>query len=99
MPAKMASPASSARGARNGRILEVVGDVQIDAAVLVFAVLGLQIGDKLAERLALVGHDVGQQQRIEQAVALGQMALEADAAGLLAAHDDLALQHEVARQT
>jgi hypothetical protein len=42
------------------------------------------------------GHDVGEQQRVEQAVALGQVALEADAARLFAAHHDLALQHVIA---
>ena len=83
-------------GARNGRVLHVVGNVQIDAAILVLAVLGLQIGDKLAESLAFFSHDVGEQQRVEQAVALGQMALKADAAGLFAAHDDFALEHVVA---
>jgi hypothetical protein len=59
----------------------------------VLAVLGLKVGDKLAEGLAFLGHHVGEQQAVEQAVALGQVALEADAAGLLAAHDDFALQH------
>src|SRR6185312_994337 len=43
-------------------------------------------------------HDVGQQQRVEQAVALGQVALKADAAGLLATHDDFALEHVVANK-
>ncbi len=77
----------------------VFGDVEIDAAVLVLAVLGLQIGDKLAQGLAFLGHDVGEQQAVEQAVALGQVALEADAARLLAAHHDFALEHEVDRHT
>ena len=70
----------SARARAMARVLDLVGDVQIDAAVLVLAVLGLQVGDKLAQGLAFFGHHVGQQQRIEQAVALGQVALEADAA-------------------
>ena len=39
---------------------------------------------------------VGQQQRIQDAIALGQMAADADAAGLFAANQDVALQHEVA---
>ena len=56
----------------------------------------LQIGDKLAECLAFFGHHVGQQERVQQAVALGQVALEADAARFLAAHHDFALQHVVA---
>ena len=43
------------------------------------AKLGLQIGHELAHRLAFFGHHIGQQQRIQQAVALGQVALEADA--------------------
>ena len=96
MPAKTGSPGLSARARAMARVLDVVGDVQVDAAVLVLAVLGLQVGDELAERLAFLGHHVGEQQRVEQAVALGQVALEADAARLLAAHDDFALQHVVA---
>src|SRR6185437_7692928 len=44
------------------------------------------------------GHDVGQQQRVEQAVALGQVALKADAPGLLTPHDDFALEHVVANK-
>ncbi len=99
MPAKTGSPVLSALGAGDGGVLDVVGDVQVDAAVLVLAVLGLQIGDKLAQGLAFLGHDVGEKQGVEQAVALGQVALEADAAGLFAAHDDFALQHEVADDT
>ena len=83
-------------GAGDGGVFDVVGDVQVDAAVLVLAVFGLQIGDELAQGLAFLGHHVGEKQRVEQAVALGQMALEADAAGLFAAHDDLALEHVVA---
>ena len=97
MPAKTGSPGLSARARAMAAFFCVVGDVEIDAAVLVLAVLGLQIGDKLAQGLAFLGHDVGEQQAVEQAVALGQVALEADAAGLLAAHDDFALQHEVDR--
>ena len=85
-----------ARGAGDGAVLDVVGDVQVDAAVLVLAVLGLQVGDELAQGLAFLGHHVGEQQGVEQAVALGQMALEADAAGLFAAHHDFALEHVVA---
>ena len=99
MPAKTAIARLERPGARNGGVLDVVGNVQIDAAVLVLAVLGLQIGDKLAQRLAFFGHHVGQQQRVQQAVALGQVALEADAARLFAAHHDLALQHVVADDT
>ena len=98
MPAKTVSPGGSARARAMAAFLMLVGNVEIDAAVLMLAVLGLEIGDKLAERLAFLGHHVGEQQAVEQAVALGQVALEADAAGLFAAHHDLALEH-VGRQT
>ena len=69
--------------------------MQIDAAVLVFAVLGLEIGDELAEGLVFLGHDVGEEKRVEHPVALGEVALEADAAGFLAPHDDLLGLHEI----
>ena len=82
-------------GPGDGGILDVVWNVQVDAAVLMFAVFFLQSGDELAERLAFFGHHVGEKQTVEQAVALGQVTLEADAAGFFAAHDDFALEHEV----
>ena len=69
--------------------------MKVDAAILMLAVFGLKVGDELAESLAFLGHDVGEEQAVEQAVALGQVALEADAAGFLAAHHDFALEHEV----
>src|ERR1035438_4075103 len=83
-------------GAGDDAIDNDSGDVQVDAAVLVLAVFGLEIGDELAQCLALLRHHVGQEKRIKQAIALRQVALEADAARLLAAHHDLPLQHVVA---
>jgi len=79
MPAKTGLPVASA-GHGRWRRSDVVGDVQVDASVLVFAVLGLEVGYELAQGLAFFGHHVGQQQRVQQAVALRQMTLEADAA-------------------
>ncbi len=86
-------------GAADGGLLEVFVDVHVDAAVLVLAELGLQRGDELAEGLLLVGHDVGDQQGVEQAVALGKVAADAHAAGLFAADQDLFLKHEFGRRT
>ena len=83
-------------GARDGSVLHVIRDVQVDAAVLMLAVLGLEVGDKLAQGFAFLRHDVGKKQGIEKTVALGQVALEADTSGFFAAHDDFALQHVVA---
>ena len=80
MPAKTGVAGLERAGAGDGGVLDVVGNVEIDAAVLVLAVLGLEVGDELAQSLAFLGHDVGEQQAVEQAVALGQVALEADAA-------------------
>ncbi len=70
--------------------------MHVDAAVLVLAELGLEGGDELAEGLLLVGHDLGEEERVEQAVALREMAADADAAGLFAADQDLLREHEVA---
>jgi hypothetical protein len=82
-------------GAGDDGVLLRLRQVEVDAAVLVLAVFGLEIGNKLAQRFLFLSHDVGEHEAVEQAVALGQVALEADAAGLLAAHDDFALEHEV----
>src|SRR5438270_12694810 len=81
---------------RDGCVFYVIGNSQIAARIEMRAVLRLKRRDKLAQALALVGHYIGEQESVEQAVALGQMALEADAAGLFAADQDLPLQHEVA---
>jgi hypothetical protein len=94
MPAKTGSPGLRA-WARDDGVLLRFREVEIDAAVLVLAVLGLKIGDESAERFLFLRHDVREHQAVEQAVALGQVALEADAARFLAAHDDFALEHEV----
>ena len=40
-------------GAGDGGVFLLVGNVEVDAAVLVLTVLGLESGDKLAESLAL----------------------------------------------
>ena len=45
---------------------------------------------------SFVGHDVGEEQRVEQAVALRQVSADADAARFLAADEDVLLEHEVA---
>ena len=36
--------------------------MQVDAAVLMFTVLGLEIGNECPERLAFLGHDVGEKE-------------------------------------
>ena len=59
-------------GALNCTLLHVVGNVQIAPPVVVGAILVLQIRHQLAQRLALFGHHVGQQQAVQHAVALGQ---------------------------
>ena len=78
------------------RVLQVIGDMQVDAAILMLAVFLLETLDQLAEGLLLLGHDVGDEQRIQQAIALRQMAADSDAAGLLAADQDVFGEHQVA---
>ncbi len=63
---------------------------------MMFAELGVQEGDEFAEGFAMPGHDFGQQQRDDGGVALGQIKLGADAAGLFAAQQDVALEHQLA---
>ncbi len=81
--------------AGNGGRLQPVVDVHVDAAVEVCTELRLQPGDKFPECFLLVRHDVGDQQGVQDAVALRQVALDADAAGFLAAHENVVRQHEV----
>ncbi len=77
--------------------LQLVGNVQVAAPVIVPAIFVLQLLHQLPERLAFLGHDVGQQQGVQDAVALGKMARDADAAGLFAADQDFAAaEHDVA---
>ncbi len=47
------------------------------------------------ESLLLVGHYVGEQQRVEEPVAFGQMLADTDAARLFAANEYLAREHQV----
>ena len=54
--------------------------MKVETSVEVWAVLFLQIGHQLTQRLFLFGHDVGQQQRVEDAVALWQVSGVTDAA-------------------
>src|SRR5579871_6185390 len=70
--------------------------MQVATGIIVRAVFLLQTLHKLAEALALIGHDIGKEQRIEQAIALGEMALNANTAGLFPSDKNLPLQHEVA---
>ena len=66
--------------AGDGGLLQLLGDVHVDAVVLMFAELFLQRCDELAEGLLLIGHDVREQQRVEQAITFGEMLADADAA-------------------
>ena len=80
IPANVVSPGRERASAGDSGVLELVGNVEIDAAVLMFAVLGLQGGNKLAQSLAFFSHHVRKKQAVEQAITLGQVALKADAA-------------------
>ena len=64
----------------DGFIEHLASDVHVDAAIVMLAKLLLQRGDELAQRLALVRHNVGDQQAVEQPIALGQVLRDANAA-------------------
>ena len=64
----------------HGFVFDFVGQVKVGTRVVMLAVFLLQVVHQLPERLAFVSHDVGQQQRVQDAVALGQVAANADAA-------------------
>src|SRR6185437_6818817 len=59
--------------ARNRRLLDLLGDVHIDAPVVVFAELLLQRCHELAKRLVLVSHNVREEQTVQQTVTLRQV--------------------------
>ena len=77
--------ALSGIGAADGRLLNLVVNVQVAAPVIVRAQFFLQVLDDLAQRHVRFRHGVGQQQRVQHAVALRQMARNTDAARFLAA--------------
>ena len=76
-------------------MLDLFRNVQIAPAVIVRTELALQVRNQLAQRLALFGHDIGQQQAIQHPVALGQEARIADATRLLAADQNVVLHHQI----
>ncbi len=82
-------------GTRDRRQLDLLGDVHVDAAIVVLAKLLLQRSDELPERLALVSHDVRQQQAVQQAVAFRKVLRDADAARLLATDENRLREHQV----
>src|SRR6185437_9322531 len=79
----------------DGAILDVIRNVQIAAAVVMLPVLLLQMRDQSTQRLLLFGHYIGEQKRIQNAIALGKVPRIPDTAGLLATDHDLAFHHEV----
>src|SRR5579859_5032485 len=70
--------------------------MQVETSVIMRTVFALQIRNKLRECLIFLGHHRRQQQGVEDAIALGKMTGDADAARLLAANEDVALEHEIA---
>ena len=79
--------------AREERVACRDGELQVDAAVLHRAGDRDQVVDELAEALAALPHHLGEHERHEQAVALAHVRGHADAAGLLAADEHVALDH------
>ena len=63
---------------------------------MVLAEFGVQLRDQLAERLPVPCHQFGQEQGCQGRVAFGQMEFRANAARLLAAEQDVALEHNLA---
>ncbi len=61
-------------------LLHIFGEPQVATSVVVAAIFLLQVFHQLAQRLALFGHDIGQQQCIQRAIALDQESGNADAA-------------------
>jgi hypothetical protein len=68
-------------------------ELQVVAQVLHRAGELEEVLDELGERLAALRHHLGEQERHEQAVALAHVRRDADAAGLLAADEHVALEH------
>src|SRR6266516_1819191 len=68
--------------------------MQVAPAIVVAAILLLQLLDQNTQWLSLVGHGIGQQQSIDRAVAFWQEARNSDAARLLAADQHLFALHD-----
>src|ERR1700681_4861539 len=73
-------------GTADGAVLKLIGNVQIAPAIVMRAEFTLQVGDQLAERLLFFRHHIRQQERVENAVAVGEKAPVSDAGRFLYAH-------------
>ena len=71
-------------------------EVEIDAAVVIFAEFGVQRGEEFAERFAVPGHQFREEQSGDGGVAFGKIEAGADAAAFFAADQDVLLEHELA---
>src|SRR5579872_1621518 len=71
-------------------------EVEIDAAVMIFAKFVVQSREKFAERLAVPRHELGKEQCGNRSIALWQIHAGADAAAFFATNQDILLEHQLA---
>src|ERR1700682_2128238 len=69
--------------------------MQIAATVVMRSKFTLKIGYQLPQRLSFFSHHIGQQQRIQNAVTLRQIARIPDASRLLTADHNFAFHHQI----
>src|SRR5208283_716933 len=82
-------------GTTDGAVLHLIGNMQIAPAIVVRAEFTLQVSDELAERLLFFRHDIGQQERVEDAVAFGEKAAVSYAPGFLSADQNFVVHHQI----
>jgi hypothetical protein len=71
-------------------------EVEIDAAVMIFAKFLVESGQEFAERFVVPSHEFGEEERGDGGVALGEIHAGADAAAFFAADQNILLEHELA---
>ena len=71
-------------------------NIQIDAAVVIFAKFGVQSSEQLAEGFTVPGHQLGEEESGDGGVAFGKMEAGAEAAAFFAADEDVLFEHQLA---
>src|SRR5580704_15994089 len=71
-------------------------EIEVNAAVMIFAEFLVKSGEELAESLSMPGHEFGKEKRGDGGVAFGEIHAGADAAAFFATDENILLEHELA---
>src|SRR5580693_5596951 len=71
-------------------------EIEVNAAVMIFAEFLVKSGEELAESLSMPSHEFGEEQRGDGGIAFGEIHAGADAAAFFATDENILLEHELA---